>query len=243
MIGIYKITNKINGKFYIGQSIHIEHRIMDHKAPRSSKRNYPICRAIKKYGRENFSYEIIEVCQLEQLNEKEINYIKTLCPHYNISEGGSGNRGYCPSPELRKHLSRKNKEYWENLSDEKKIIVMRNLKTKKNHLVREVTKKKISETLMGHNYNTPKSNSLRSDFMKEYSKNHDMARRKRAVLQLDKITGEVLNEFETIKQAAEAVAVGPTCVLGVIKGRRKTTGGFRWEYKIIAEKDASVKGK
>ena len=67
MIGIYKITNKINGKIYIGQSNDIKRRFLEH----TYRDKLPIDIAIKKYGKENFSFEILEECPTEQLNEKE----------------------------------------------------------------------------------------------------------------------------------------------------------------------------
>ena len=92
MIGIYKITNLINNKSYIGQSNNIQRRWHEHI---SENTNSLIHLAILKYGIENFSFTIIEECLLEQLNEKEIYYIKeynTLSPNgYNISTGGSNN--------------------------------------------------------------------------------------------------------------------------------------------------------
>ena len=89
MIGIYKITNKINGKAYIGQSINIEQRWHAHKyTPCSSL----IHLAIQKYGINNFIFEVIEECDVKLLNEKEIYYIQyynTLTPNgYNKDPGG-----------------------------------------------------------------------------------------------------------------------------------------------------------
>ena len=75
---IYKITNLINNKIYIGQTTQEPHiRFNRHK--RSAKDDNPeivICRAIKKYGEENFSFEIIEEnTPYEQLSLKEGNWI------------------------------------------------------------------------------------------------------------------------------------------------------------------------
>jgi group I intron endonuclease len=75
---IYKITNLINGKIYIGQTTQKPHiRFNRHK--RSAKSDNPeivICRAIKKYGEENFSFEVIEEnVPYEQLSLKEGNWI------------------------------------------------------------------------------------------------------------------------------------------------------------------------
>lgn len=76
MIGIYKITNQINGKIYIGQSIHIERRWQEHKQPSA---NSLIAKAIKKYGVENFVFEVLEeldVTDINKLNQLEANYIQ-----------------------------------------------------------------------------------------------------------------------------------------------------------------------
>lgn len=89
--GIYLITNLINGKQYIGQSVNIYHRWICHQNPRDIE-NTPINLAIKKYGKNNFKFEIIENCLQKELNEKEIYWIKyynTLVPNgYNIRQGG-----------------------------------------------------------------------------------------------------------------------------------------------------------
>jgi group I intron endonuclease len=62
--GIYKITNKINGKCYIGQSQHIEKRWTDHKTASHNQNDkgyeYPLYRAFRKYGIDNFTFEIIQ---------------------------------------------------------------------------------------------------------------------------------------------------------------------------------------
>lgn len=99
--GIYKITNKINGKCYIGKSVNIYHRWIKHK---SSSRHiedggdeYAIHCAIRKYSIENFSFEIIEECMPEQLEEKEkfwIEYYNSYETGYNETRGGEGGLKY-----------------------------------------------------------------------------------------------------------------------------------------------------
>lgn len=95
MVGIYKIVNNINGKAYIGQSINIAKRWNAHKNSsfnsNSSVYETKIARAFRKYGIDNFSFEIIEECELDKLNEKEIFYIQqydSVDNGYNISLGG-----------------------------------------------------------------------------------------------------------------------------------------------------------
>ena len=85
-IGIYKITNLINQKIYIGQSIHIEQRWQEHC--RNSSISL-LASAIKKYGKENFKFEIVEECKENELDEKEIFYIQkyhSMVPNgYNVT--------------------------------------------------------------------------------------------------------------------------------------------------------------
>lgn len=93
--GIYKITNNINKRCYIGQSINIYKRWNQHKY--NSSKSSIIHLAIKKYGVENFSFEIIEQCSQKQLNEREvywINYYNSYNEGYNLTRGGDGNYQY-----------------------------------------------------------------------------------------------------------------------------------------------------
>ena len=96
MIGIYKITNLVNGKSYIGQSVNIQKRFNAHKSvafnPNDKNYNYPLYRAIRKYGIENFSFDVLEECDISELNNKEIYYISKYNTHgefgYNQDDGG-----------------------------------------------------------------------------------------------------------------------------------------------------------
>ena len=87
-IGIYSITNVINGKRYIGQSTNIKKRwqkhINDSKNEKASAYNYPICKALRKYGVDNFDFSILENCSICSLDEREIYWIDS----YNSIEDG-----------------------------------------------------------------------------------------------------------------------------------------------------------
>ena len=77
--GIYKIENLINHKVYIGQSINIKIRWKNHlkvsKNPNSDCYEYPLYKAFRKYGINNFSFEILEECSKDSLNQRERYYI------------------------------------------------------------------------------------------------------------------------------------------------------------------------
>jgi group I intron endonuclease len=84
---IYIVTNKINGKIYVGQSTKSD--------PTYFGSGVSINRAIAKYGKENFEKEVIETCRLDDLNEREIywiSYYRSAEPHigYNLTHGGDG---------------------------------------------------------------------------------------------------------------------------------------------------------
>lgn len=104
MVGIYKIENLINGKIYIGQSKNIEERWGQHKRI-AEKINYNdrksyIHQAIKKYGVDNFTFEILEICKIEELDVKEKQWIQFYHSYiydpqangYNLTIGGQGQR-------------------------------------------------------------------------------------------------------------------------------------------------------
>lgn len=81
-IGIYRFINIVNNKSYIGQSVNIKRRLQDHKK-RYQYVDNKFYRALRKYGFENFSFEIVELCKFEELNEKEIFYIQYYDAYYN----------------------------------------------------------------------------------------------------------------------------------------------------------------
>ena len=95
MIGIYKIENLINGKVYIGQSIHIERRWQEHCQPSSRSL---VGKAIQKYGKERFTFQILEECAEEQLDEIEERYISeynSVVPNgYNIETASKGKTSF-----------------------------------------------------------------------------------------------------------------------------------------------------
>ncbi len=110
---IYKITNTINGKLYIGQTINLEKRIIKHKTV-SKKNKLPLYQSIRKYGWDNFKFEEIDSAQTKpELDTKEVYWIQHLNTRdsnigYNTSIGGSfANLGSKWSTEQKKSHSLK----------------------------------------------------------------------------------------------------------------------------------------
>lgn len=87
MIGIYKIINTTTGDCYIGQSRDINARWRKHRSNYNKSGNhydYYLYRAFRKYGIENFEFEVIEECRENDLLERERHYYELIKPKYNL---------------------------------------------------------------------------------------------------------------------------------------------------------------
>ena len=111
--GIYCITNNINGKQYVGQSVDIEKRMSDHIHADS---NSKIHQAIVKYGVQNFRFEPLIRCSPEELDEQEVKFIRLLGTYengYNQTRGGQSHvfnieYNYETYSELKETIKSKN---------------------------------------------------------------------------------------------------------------------------------------
>jgi group I intron endonuclease len=106
---IYQITNKINGKSYIGFDSNYPNRIRRHK--RCDGSSPLLDNAVKKYGWVNFTVKVLYEGKhnTHTLNVKEPYYIKKLKTKrplgYNLTDGGEGRLGYHHSKETKRKLS------------------------------------------------------------------------------------------------------------------------------------------
>lgn len=152
---IYRITNLLNGKCYIGQD--------SKNNPKYFGSGVYIKRAIKKYGKDNFRKDILQYCKdVEELNKQESFWIKkinTFVPNgYNVKDGGKGgggcaeetkikisnaNMGRKISEEAKQKISIFNKKRFDNEEERLRISVA----TKKG--MTEEVRKKISDKKMG----------------------------------------------------------------------------------------------
>ena len=205
---IYKTTNNINGKIYIGKD--------SNNNPYYLGSGVYLKKSIKKYGRENFTKEIVEHCTLQNINEREIFWIdfyKSTNPKigYNKTFGGDGANSfelYDNMDELRKKLSDAQKEIWSRPGMREKISKM--------HLGRKrppETSKRISENKL--------------EFYK-VQENRDALREALA---------KTINSPERLKERAEAMKGKRVCELteesiNKIKNSMKS----RWEDQEYVEK-------
>jgi group I intron endonuclease len=90
--GVYIITNMLNMHQYIGSAVNISHRFYDHRKGRNS--NLHLQRAIKKYGIENFEFDVLEECKPKDNLVTEQYYLDLYRPEYNDAPIAGSMLGY-----------------------------------------------------------------------------------------------------------------------------------------------------
>lgn len=182
--GIYKITNLKDGSIYIGQSKNIEKRFKQHQSPKEWENrgyNKMLYNAFRKYGVENFTFEILECCEhKQQRNELEKKWIQYYHCYiydelyqrgYNMTPGGDGR----DSAELR--------EWWKNIDDYTKQKIINALaEAHTGAALSDETKKIIGEKQKAFRQNHPYTEqdkyniaiSMSSYTVIAYDKNHNV---------------------------------------------------------------------
>ncbi len=207
--GIYSILNESNNLIYIGSTNNLAHRKNQHFSLLDLKKHFnkKLQNAWLKYGRENFSFNVIEECAVEKLKEKEqfwINFYQSFRQNsgYNLVKIADRNT---ISEETKEKISKNHKKYWKN--------------------------KKFSES---HLANLSKSNP-RFWKDKKFSEKHIEKLKnchKKKIIQIDK-DGHIINEFLGIDEASKATGFSKIGIQQVLtKYKRKTIYGFSFEYKL-----------
>lgn len=118
VVGIYKITNLIDNKVYIGQTVNYRKRKNSHLSSLKENKhhNEHLQRAFNKYGENSFEMELLEECKIEELDDIEIKYIKELdtCNHdkgYNMMYGGQIYREFTKEVRLKMSEAGKGRKF------------------------------------------------------------------------------------------------------------------------------------
>lgn len=203
---IYKIQNKINNKIYIGQTIRtLDERIKEYKRSKKSC----VGKAIRKYGIDNFKIEIIDNANsIEELNEKEIYYIKkynSMDEGYNLCEGGNNTKGYNHTQEAKIKMSKNHGKYYKE----------KNSFYGKHHT--EETRKKMSEKW----HEDEEKYKKRVEHLNKVR--YDCSRKVRCIT-----TNE---EFNSIKEACKKYNISDVSYISrVCRGKKKSCFGLKFEY-------------
>lgn len=122
--GIYIIQNNITGMCYVGQSRMIKKRMYEHKRKLKYNKhnNIYLQRSVNKHGIKNFEFYHILECSIEELNNMEIEVIRTLregkITLYNLDDGGKQHLNMSVYSRIK--LSESVKKQWQNMSKEQK---------------------------------------------------------------------------------------------------------------------------
>ncbi len=225
--GIYKITNLLNGKIYIGRSSDLKSRKSKHKTKRN---NTLISRAIFKYGHENFTFEVIEYCDVYLLIEREQYYMDLYSPYgdigYNLLKDSSfgGWLGMKHSDETKKKMSEiKRGEPW-------------NKGKKGLQMCSDETKKKMSESRKGdgNSFYGKKHTQESKNKISNKAKGRDHSHEYKPVLQIDPLTKKVIKEWICISDVYKFFNAPSwnSNISKCCKGKQKTAYGFIWMYKL-----------
>lgn len=110
--GVYLISNNVNGKCYVGSTIHLDQRRREHfsKLANNKHINAHLQNAYNKYGREAFDFEVLETIDIDdnikdKLLKREQFWIDNLKPEYNILLVAGSNLGYHHTGETKKKIS------------------------------------------------------------------------------------------------------------------------------------------
>lgn len=220
--GIYKYENKINGHIYIGQSIDIQKRFREHKSAAFNEKNpdykLPIHSAIRKYGLENFDFEILTDCSPEELNNFEEFWIEYYHSYengnYNISKGGS-NREHVGKPVQAYDMDGNFIKEYPNAA-----FASREVGISYSTLQQVLHQKRISCAGFQWKY---------VDDPRTIGKYKNRQGGKLPVKQFSK-DGNYIKTWESATQAGRELGIDSSAITKCLKGKLKSTGGYCWKY-------------
>lgn len=234
---IYKITNKVNNKVYIGKTKKsIESRFRAHMRGAKKKVNRHLYDAMNHYGYDNFEISLVEQCEsLDDLNEKEKFWIKelnTFSPNgYNMTIGGDGGDTllHWTEEEKRALWDRQSKSRTgQKRTSEQKMNMSLSAKereNKKSKVDKEVISKKISNTLK-QKY---QSGECVANTPKLYGKDHPQ------FIEVDiQNVLELIYNCKTLSQISEILNVSPYGIRSrLVEKTGKNYLEWRNEYGIV----------
>lgn len=246
--GVYQITNKLNQKIYIGKSVDIEERWQQHKYGNS---RITISNAIKKYGRHNFDFLILESIDVLPSTKSEIEdillnleqkwldikkpYLKNV--GYNINKIAKINytpkkrtetidkiskikikMNHCGKPVEQYSLDGNFIKEWKSAAEIEREL---GLFAENVSSVCLKKTKKCGGFIFRH-----KGDLLIEDEIVNVNYNH----RKRKKIIKQSVSGDIVEMFNSIQDAANNVNGSISNIIHTCKGRQKTYKGFVWKY-------------
>ena len=221
--GIYSIKNNINGKMYIGQSVHIYSRWSSHKSKlrKGIHGNPYLQNAWNKYGEDNFTFSIIKQCDKFELDKYEIyyiNYYNSLNGKFGYNLDYGGNTHKIRSKETIEKIV-KNRKY--KCSDETK---KRLSEVNTGKQIPYETRRKISE----HHKNAIKQGTMKpkTEHLSKY-----VEEQKKPINCYTK--NGFYKKYNSIHECCRELNLIPTNICKVLKNKHKTSHGYTFTYSNV----------
>ena len=212
--GIYMWTSP-SGKSYIGQSVNLQKRKGAFLRFGNIYGGQKINCARKKYNHKSlWDYKVLEYCDIDKLDEREVYYIElynTVNNGYNCESGGNENKIVSDESKQKLSEAKKGKYCGENSPLYGK------------HLTEE-HKSKLSKAKKGEN------NPMYGKHRDDETKDKIRLRRNKAVVQYTK-EGEFIAEYESALVAKNITGIDSSNISKCCLGKLKSAGGFKWAYK------------
>jgi group I intron endonuclease len=210
---IYLVKNQQNKIVYVGQQIGTK-SLNEYQGS-----GLLLNRAYNKYGKDYFKQEIVEYCNVDELNDKEKLYIKqynTKFPHgYNLTEGGDGMKGYKYNNNQKQNISNaKNGQKYPKEHGEK----IRQAK---------LGKKRDPETINKIIQTKASKHNIKIDLS---LKNQSRSNSQKTILQYD-LQSNILNEYQSAQEAGRCLGKSGNSIADCASGRQSTAYGFVWKYR------------
>lgn len=242
---IYKLTNLIadekgRHKFYIGQTAQtLGDRIKQHL-----KSDYPVGRALKKYGLENFSVEVVaEGKTIEELCMLERQFIAAFNSNdpdfgYNLTDGGEHIAGWHHTDQARANISAalSGKPFTES---HKEALRQANLGENNPNYGKHLTeehKAKLSAALSGEKnplYGVPRSEEVKrkiSETKRANGRNEEAIAKAKEASSIPVLCVETGEIFSSITEAAASIGAKRTAVSYVCHGKAKSVKGYTFRF-------------
>lgn len=254
--GIYRITNIINEKFYVGSAVNIHRRWLEHKSflNRNKHHSKYLQNSFNKYGIDNLNFEIIEECSKELLIEREqywINLLDSYNNGYNCSPTAGNTLGVKHSDETRLkrsilnlgndfHKGKKHSEETKKFISEKfinKTYVDRYGKEKSDEIKRKMSEKRKGENnpaygrrgLITKGFTGKNHTDITK---KKISEKHvgNLWAKRRVLIQVDE-NDVVLKIWESISECSRNLNISWNSIYNVLNGITKKTKKHGYIFK------------
>ena len=255
MKGIYKITNQINNKVYIGQADKLDYRKQRHfyQLEQNKHHNEHLQRAFKKYGKYNFMFEIIE--ETNDLNNRELFWINEYGGvnsdlNYNLKDPLTMKWSeYVRVKQRKTMLGENNPNYGNSWSQEQKDASSKKkkgvtLEERIGKIKADLAKIKMAKSQTGRKHPQEVIDKIRKANEGDNNPAYGMGDRqlgnknpmwgkesnqRKAVIQCDKNENQI-KEYEYLSKVLEdGFNIGN--VGSAANGRLKSSGGYIWKFK------------